>query len=124
MIYRWLCGYPCGEKATSDHHSAGGCKVDASLVIVIGNDVQAVWSDHRSNHFLPSNLSVHVSDNDFHTSPRTAVVHLLKLRLECFFLVVESFLVWAMHVDDAVVEETALHPQLTHPSLLVVPPLW
>ena len=96
-----------GEEATSDHHSAGGCKVDASLAIVVGNGVQAVWSDHWSKHFLPFKLSIHVSDNDFHVSPRTAAVHLLKLRVECFFLIVGSFLVWAVHVDDAVVEETA-----------------
>ena len=95
-----------GEEATSDHHCAGGCKVDASLAIVIGHGVQAVWPDHRSKHFLPSNLIVPVPDNDFHISPRTAVVHrLLKLRVECFFLIVGSFLVWAVHVDDAVVEE-------------------
>ena len=31
-----------GEEATSDHHSAGGCKVDASLAIVIGDGVRAV----------------------------------------------------------------------------------
>ena len=86
------------EEAASDHHSAGGCKVDASLAIVFGNGVKAVWRDHRSKHFFPSNLSVHVPDNDFHISSRTVVVHLLKLRVECFFLVIGSFLVWAVHV--------------------------
>ena len=77
--------------------------------------MQAVWPDHRSKHFLPSNMSVHVPDNDFHISPQIAVVHLLKLRVESLVLVIGSFLVWAVHVDDAVVEETALYSQLRHP---------
>ena len=58
-----------GEEATSDHHSAGGCKVDASLAIVIGNGVQADWSNHRSKHFLSSNLSI-VSQITIFTSRR------------------------------------------------------
>ena len=82
--------------------------------------MQAVWPDHRSKHFLV--FSVHVPDNDFHISPRTAVVHLLKLRVEYFFLFVGSFLVWAVHVDDVVVEETALYHQLTHPLVDQLPP--
>ena len=61
-------------------------------------------------------------DNDFHISPRTAVVHLLKLGVECFFLVVGSFLVWTVHVADALVEETALYPQFTHPLVDRLPP--
>ena len=32
------------------------------------------------------------------------------------------FLVWAVHVDDAVVEETSLYPQLTHPLVDRLPP--
>ena len=81
------------------------------------------------------------------TSPMTiftAIELLLQLRVECLLIAIGCFFVWAVHVKDVVVEETASYPQPTHPivsqsitqsrilpntikpvpSLLLAPPLW
>lgn len=109
------------EKGTSYHHSAGGCKVYAALAVIVRGGVKAARPYHRSIHHLPSNLSVKIPDDDFHISSWAAVILLLQPRVECFFLFFGSFFVWAVDIDDAVVEETASDPQLAHPVADVLP---
>src|SRR5450759_939308 len=105
-----------GEEGTSDYHTTGGCEVHASLAVIIRCGVQAVWPDYRSVHCLPSYLSVHVTDDDFHVPSRAAIIHLLQLRVERLLLVFWSPFVWAVNVDDAVVEETVSYTHLTLPT--------
>ena len=111
-----------GEEGTSDYHTTGGRKVYAPMAVIIRQCMQASWSDYRSVHFLPAYLSIHVPNNDFHVPSRAAIVDLLQLRVERFLLVVGSSFMWAVHVDDAVVEEPALYPQLAHPCVDRLPP--
>lgn len=111
-----------GEESASDYHSTGGCKIYASLAVVIRYGVQTIRSDHRSIHFLPSYLCVHVADDDFDVPQWASIICLLQLCIERFFLVVGSPFVWAVYVDDAIVEETAFYPQLAHPCVDWLPP--
>lgn len=106
-----------GEEGASDYHSAGGCKVYTSVAVVVRCDMQAIRPDYRSVHCLPSYLRVHVADDNFHVPSRAAVVDLLQLRVERFFFVIGSPVMWAVDIDDAVVEETALDPHLAHPCV-------
>lgn len=111
-----------GEEGASDYHTTRGCKVDASLAVVVRYGVQTVPPDHRSVHLLSSYLCVHVANNEFHVTRRASVINLLQLRVKRLLLVVGSPFVWAVYVDDAVVEETAFYPHLAHPCVDRLPP--
>lgn len=110
------------EEGASDYHSSGGCEVYTSLAVIVRYGMQAIRPDHRSVHRLPSYLSVHVADDDFHVPPWAAIVDVLQLRVERFFFIIGSRFVWAVHIYDAVVEETALYPQLAYTCIDRLPP--
>ena len=82
-----------GEERASNHHSSGGCKVDAPLAVVVRDGMQAVWPNHRSVHLLPFNASVQIPNDDLHISLRTAVALILQLRVEYLLLAVGCFFV-------------------------------
>ena len=103
------------KEGTSDYQSMGSCKIYASLAVAVCLGVQTILSDHRFIHVFPSDLSVHIPDDDLDVSTRTAVIHVLQLRVEGFLLDVGSSFVWAVHINDAVVVEPAFNSQHAHP---------
>lgn len=103
-----------GEECASDYHSSRGCEMYASLAVIICHGVQAVRPDDRSIQILSSYLSVHIPNHDLDVPTRTAIILLLKLLVKRLFFVVGSSFVWAVHIYNAIIEETALNPQLAH----------
>ena len=89
-----------GKAGSSDCQSAGSCEVDASLTVVVRDGVQAVRANLRLIYVFPTDLSVHVPNDDLDVSTRAAIVEFPQLCVERFFLYIGTSFERAVGIED------------------------
>src|SRR5579863_7487937 len=94
-----------------------GSKVNQHQPILVRFTMQAEPPNCRPKGFFSPYLGIEIADHDFDIVLRTISVCLFKLCIESLFLLVRSFVVWRMRIDNAIMEELTAHPKHAESSV-------